>query len=272
MGIENMNGGNTVMSNRHPFLSNVSPRVMFWDGEMQIHAANQNEFVYTKNWGGPFFGGFSQVIETFNDTEEPRRLKPVNIYYHFYSAVTLGSLRALEKVHDWALERPLHSMTAVDYARLIRDSYNTKIYQSAPRTWILVNQGIQKTFRVEAKQGIPDLLASSGVIGYVPYKDQLFIHTDGSHVCTLVLADAPKQRIYLESSQGEISWKALGSNKVEFSVSELRPSHTIVFGGCPAGQKWRATVNDKDSEITADAKGKLTLPLSGNAKVVLLPQ
>lgn len=272
MGIENMNGGNTVMSNRHPFLSNVSPRVMFWDGEMQIHAANQNEFVYTKNWAGPFFGGFSQVIETFNDTEEPRRLKPVNIYYHFYSAVTLGSLRALEKVHDWALERPLHSMTAVDYARLVRDSYHTKIYQSAPRTWILVNQGMQKTFRVDAKQGVPDLFASSGVIGYVKFKDQLFIHTDGSHVCTLVLADAPKPRIYLESSQGEISWKALGSNKVEFSVTELRPSHTIVFGGCPAGQKWKANINDKGSEIIADAQGKLTLPLSGNAQVLLLPQ
>lgn len=267
MGVENMNGGNTVMSKRHPFLSNVSPRVMQWDGELQIHAANQNEFVYTKNWNGPFFGGFAKVIETFDDTEEPRRVKPVNIYYHFYSALTLGSLRALDKVYEWAEARPLHSMTAVDYARLIRDSYETRIYSAGPKTWLLVNQGRQRTFRIEASLGVPDMKACKGVSGFRKVKQWIYVHTDGSPCSTLALAVSPEPRLHLESSQGEISWKELNESKAVFSIIDLHPKHVVVLAGVKPASVWKAVINGADRTLKADSEGRLEIELSGNAEV-----
>ena len=128
LGVENMNGGNTVISRRHSWIANVAPRVMLWDDQLQIHAANQNEFVYTNDWKGPFFGGFSQVIDTFERTDAPRRLKPVNIYYHFYSASRLGALRSLQKVYKWCVDQDLHAMTASEFAKLTRDSYRTQLF------------------------------------------------------------------------------------------------------------------------------------------------
>ena len=269
MGIENMNGGNTVISKRHPFLSNISPRVMQWDGELQIHAANQNEFVYTKNWAGPYFGGFAQVLETFAVTDAPRRVKPVNIYYHFYSAVTLGSLRALEKVHDWSLSQPLHSMTAVDYARLVRDSYSTKIYQTGPQSWSLINQGQQRTFRLKAGNGVPDLAASKGVVGYRIMGDALYVHTKGNTVTQLVLTPTPTPHLFLESSQGEIQWQELNPQRAKFTVTELRPDHTLVMAGSPPDKAWKATINKTTSEVKADAQGRLELKLTGSVAIQL---
>jgi hypothetical protein len=272
MGIENMNGGNTVMSRRHPFVSNVSPRIMQWDGELQIHAANQNEFVYTRNWKGPFYGGFTKVVETFESTEKPRRLKPVNIYYHFYSSATLGALKALEKVHDWCLERPLHSMTAVDYSRLVRDSHQTRIYSAGPRTWLLVNKGRQRTFRIDAAQGIPDMTQSSGVTGFRRIDGWIFVHTSGSPVTRLVLADQPPKHLHLESSQGELAWKELSAKRAEATVTELRPHHEIVFGGVEPGSSWQAKINGKATVARADKEGRITLSLSGSAHLILEPE
>ncbi len=269
MGIENMNGGNTVISKRHPYLANVSPRVMLWDGELQIHAANQNEFVYTKNWTGPYYGGFAQVLETFAATEEPRRLKPVNIYYHFYSAVTIGSLRALEKIHDWVLSQPLHSLPAVAYARIARDSYGTKIYQSGASAWLLVNQGHQRTFRLDDVQGLPDLAACSGVTGYRKVGSALYVHTKGERVTQVVLAAQPAPRLHLESSQGEISWQELSPRKAQFTVSELRPKHQVVLAGSAPKQSWQLKLNKVSSTVTADADGRIVLDLSGDAAVSL---
>ncbi len=271
MGVENMNGGNTVMSKSHPFLSNVSPRVMLWDGRLQIHAANQNEFVFTRNWKGPFFGGFSQVIETFDATEEPRRLKPVNVYYHFYSAATLGALKAVENVYSWALERPLHSMTAVDYARMVRDSYHTEIYRSGSRKWLLVNQGRQRTFRLDAAHGVPDMPACRGVTGFCRSRDWLYIHTNGSPVVVLSLTDAPARHLFLESSQGEVTWKELTADKAVCSVTELRPQHTFILGGATPGSSWKVGINRTQTVLKANHHGKIILNLQGNAEITVIP-
>ena len=98
------------------------------------------------DWRGPFYGGFRDVIDTFKRTESPRRLKPVNIYYHFYSASRIGALRALREVYDWSVAQPLHDMTASEFAKLTRDSRATRILQTDERSWCVVNDGKLRTF------------------------------------------------------------------------------------------------------------------------------
>jgi hypothetical protein len=45
----------------------------------------QNENVYTNLWISPFWG-YINVIQTFELIENPRRLKSISIYYHFYTS------------------------------------------------------------------------------------------------------------------------------------------------------------------------------------------
>ncbi|MEZ5739794.1 MAG: endo alpha-1,4 polygalactosaminidase [Burkholderiaceae bacterium] len=92
-GLLNMNGGDTTISRQYPTLTRVAPMSLRKDGLLQVYAPNQNENVYTNDWTGPFYG-FERVIETFEMTEAPLRLKPINIYYHTYAASKTSSIKA----------------------------------------------------------------------------------------------------------------------------------------------------------------------------------
>lgn len=271
IGVENLNGGNTTISKRHPYLSNISPRVMTWDGELQVFAAVQNEFVYTRNWKGPFFGGFRQVGETFALSETPRRLKPVNLYYHFYSAATPGALKALTEAHDWVMARPLHSMTSVAFAKTARDAWATKIYRAGPSRFTLANEGHARTFRLPAEGPVPDLQASRGVTGFVREGGSLYVHTGGGPFTELVLAPAPEPRLHLESSEAEIAFTRLEKAGAAFTTEDFKPDYGVVLAGVEPGSAWQAVVNGTTRRLTADAAGRLPLRLGGHASVQLEP-
>jgi hypothetical protein len=141
-GLLNMNGGDTVATRRNPTLSLVAPMSIRKEGWLQIYAPNQNENVYTNLWTGPFFG-FEQVIETFEITEEPLRLKPINIYYHTYAASKGASIVALRRVYDWALARPVHPVFASEYIRKVLDFEDMAIGRevAGARRWRIAGSG-----------------------------------------------------------------------------------------------------------------------------------
>lgn len=268
MGVENMNGGTTVLSRLYPGISSVAPRHTFWDDEMQVFAANQNEFMYANGWLGPFFGGFANLIDTFERTGSPRRLKPVNVYYHFYSATYLSSLRALEKILNWCMEQPLHAVTAKQYAAAVRDAYDTRIYEAGAKHWILSNAGDLRTLRLPAGAGFPDMARSKGLTGYIRDGDALYIHTRGEPVVEVVLTGQPVPHLHLASCTAEVLFKTLTADKADFSVQDLRPVRAT-FSGIPAMAKCDVLVNDQPIRLQADAEGILTLNLPPAAKVAL---
>ncbi|MBI5855777.1 MAG: bifunctional glycoside hydrolase 114/ polysaccharide deacetylase family protein [Nitrospirae bacterium] len=118
--VYNFNGGKTLMTRTNPSLTAVAPLGLKKGEFFQVFAPNQNENEYTNLWTGPFYG-FERVIETFELTEKPRRLKPINIYYHFYSGTKKASLRALQKVYDWALAQLVSPVSVSDYAKKVVD-------------------------------------------------------------------------------------------------------------------------------------------------------
>ena len=275
LGIENMNGGNTIVSRLYPGISGTAPRVMPWGDELQIHAANQNEFMYANGWQGPFFGGFADVIDTFERTETGRRTKPVNVYYHFYSATSLSSLRALEKIHRWCQDQQLHSITALQYAHIAKDAWRTKIYEVGPRHWLLANQGDLRTFRLPSYLGRPDMARSKGISGYTVHQGSVYIHTLGNTSTELVLTDEPggpvtaeTARLRLDSSTAEIEFAELDPLKATFSVADLRPVE-VEFAGLQPKRVSCGGSNSSISRVTADEQGHVKLFLPPSAKVTL---
>ena len=241
LGLENMNGGDTMISRRNASTTRISPRVMEWDGQLQIYAAVQNEVVFTHGFEGPRFGGYVNVIKTFEKTEVPRRLKPVNIYYHFFSADRGEGLMALEKVHDWAMGQPLHAVEAVEYVRIVRDSWSTRIYQLSPQQWRIVNKGHCRTLRRDDDGWVPDLSRSPGVVGYRRHEGWQYITTDGRGSVDLTLDKAPAPHLMLVESSGPLNFEKLEATRAVFTVSDYRPV-SVVMGGLKAGSRitWRS--------------------------------
>jgi polysaccharide biosynthesis protein PelA len=273
-----MNGGNTIASRLYPGIAGVAPRVVQWGDELQINAANQNEFMYANGWSGPFYGGFADVIDTFERTETPRRLKPVNVYYHFYSATSLSSLRALEKIHHWCQQQPLHPVDAADFARLTADAHRARTYQLGPRHWLLSSGGHLRSYRLPADLGVPDLARCRGVTGYTSAGDALFISTDGSPRVELQLTQAkpepPAPRdayLQLVSCTNDLRFEENDGWRATFTASAGHPSQTaeLHFAGLPAKASCDLLIGQKASTVTTDAQGHLHLSLPQNTRVTL---
>jgi hypothetical protein len=275
LGMENMNGGDTIVSRLYPGIGGVAPRVTAWDDELQINAANQNEFMYANGWQGPFYGGFAKVIDTFERTESPRRLKPVNVYYHFYSAMNLSSLRALEKIYRWCMEQPLHPVTALAFAQQTRDAWRTRVFDAGPRHWHVVNDGHCRTLRLPKSAGVPDMAQCSGVTGWSEQGASVYVSLNGQAVTNLVLTDAKaaplaanEAHLYLHASDSEIEFTKLEAWRAEF-VMRWEGESDVTFGGLPAGVTGVLYVNDQQRSVTTDERGFLNLSLPRAARVRL---
>lgn len=186
-GLLNMNGGDTGISKREPYLSLVSPLGIDKHGYFQVYAPFQNENYYTNEWKGPYFA-FRNVIQAFELTEHPRRLKPIDIYYHFYSASKYASKKALDDVYRWAMKQETTPIFASEYIKSVLDFRKMAIAYDG-KGWILKGNGDLTTLRFKGNVK-PDLAKSKGVIGYKydPRQKITYIHLDSSGEYYIILS------------------------------------------------------------------------------------
>lgn len=201
-GLLAMNGGDTLITRSLPSLTAVAPLGIPKGDGFHVFAPNQNENVYTNNWTGPFYG-FERVIETFEMTETPRRLKPVNIYYHTYAASKLASLKSLHKIYDWALKQPLHPVFASDYIQSVHD-FNATTLSREGASWHIRTGPALRTLRIDNSQGYPDMLRSRHIAGFKQQGDVRYLHLSGPQA-ELVLSPQAPTLPYLVEANGKIS-------------------------------------------------------------------
>ena len=201
LGVMNMNSGDTVATSQHPTVTQVEGLGLERDGLFQVFAPNQNENTYTNNWTGPF-SGFERVIETFEFTEKPRRLKPINIYFHTYITTKLASMRSLDKVFAYALAQETTPVFASDYARKAEAFLHTAVARTATG-WRIRGAGQLRTLRAPAVLGPPDLVASQAVAGFKENSDGRYVHLAGSSA-ELVFSPQGKTSVRLDSANATI--------------------------------------------------------------------
>jgi polysaccharide biosynthesis protein PelA len=217
-GYLNMNGGDTLITNSNNTWTAIAAQGVRKDGWYQVYAPNQNENVYTNEWHGPYYG-FQRVIETFKLTEAPYRFKPVDIYYHFYSASKPASLAALHKVYRWALTQPLTHVYASQYIRKVLDFENMTLARDLSSGDLLVRSGRDlRTLRLPPNAAVPSLRASSGVAGVAagPSGQYLILATAETRLSAQQDAIAP---VYIQDANGTISDLI---RQEQGGVSELR--------------------------------------------------
>jgi len=247
-GLLNMNGGETLITRANPTLTAVAPLGLDRDGSFQVYAPMQNENRYTNLWTGPFYG-YERVIETFELTEKPRRLKPINIYYHTYSASKPASLRALQRVYNWALKQPVLPVYASTYIRKVLDFNELGIAREGDG-WRIDGGNEVRTLRITPDMGYPDLARSRGVLGWKDTGESRYVHLAGGTSSYLVLADKPARLPYLIESNARITLTSKGWKLDAAQPIEIR------FG---QASSCRYRINGKAVETRTAGDGSLTL-------------
>lgn len=221
-GLLNMNGGYTSITRSEPTLTAVGSLGIEKNGFLQVYAPITNENIYTNLWRGPYYG-FERVIESFEMTETPRRLKAVDIYYHTYSATKQAGLKALHKVFAWSETQELHPVFASEYIRKVQDFQNMSLAREG-NGWRVRGNGNLRTLRLPASLGTPDMRTAKGVAGFNPGNEGNYLHLTGSAAW---FASSPQaSRLpYLYDANGRLDeWQQDASRgQLQFSLTAHQP-------------------------------------------------
>lgn len=226
-GLFNMNGGDTTATLAHPTMTQVEGLGLARGAHYQVFAPNQNENVYTNEWTGPYYG-FERVIETFEFTEKPRRLKPINIYFHTYLLTKRAGMLSFDRIMQYALRQEITPVHAADYARKVLDFQNYVVART-PTGWRVRGAGDLRTLRVPAALGSPDLARSRAVAGYRDGAEGRYVHL-ASQAAELELAPAERAAPRLVSANARIAaydsapgrqrWTFQGEVALEFTLAD----------------------------------------------------
>lgn len=232
-GVMNLNGGDTLITRSNPSLTAVAPQGVMKDGYYQVFAPNQNEEMYTQLWQGPFYG-FRRVLETFDMTERPLRLKPIDVYYHFFTGTKLASLKALETVYSQVAAEPINPVFVSEYAHKVLDTQQMSVAREADGRWVIRSAGQLRTVRLAPGEA-PDLRDAEGVAGFLPGPGGVYVHLSGSEAKFRVISLADAERLplpRLASANGRIDNVVRTADGLRFELSAHVAPH---FAVAPAG-------------------------------------
>jgi hypothetical protein len=220
-GILTMNGGDTTISKTYPWLGHIAPFGLQREEYWQIYTGQQNENVYTNEWLGPYWG-YREVIETFEMTDKPRRLKPINIYYHLYSGSRVASLNALDEVYSWAIKQKTSKLYASQYIKKARGFYATSIAK-IDGGYEIRNSGYLRTVRFDKRVDV-DIKSSKGVAGFVYENGRTYITLDRSIEHKIKFSQNSTTSPYLIDSNG---WVERVSHRDKSYSFELKSNISI---------------------------------------------
>jgi hypothetical protein len=224
---------------------------------LQVFAPNQNENVYTNNWTGPFYG-YQRVIETFELTESPRRLKPINIYYHVYSASKAASLNALHRVYAWALAQPVVPVHASDYARKVLDFHRAAIardWRESRLTWRVRSGDDLRTLRLPADAAV-SLADSRNLAGSAPGPAGRYLHLTAAEATVVAGAD-PDPPVQVREAAGRIDDFERSAGGIRFALSAYTDSRFTLS----AARHCRARIDGRDAAPVSSRGDELTYEL-----------
>jgi hypothetical protein len=180
LGLRNLNGGDSRFDPDYPSISYLSAISRVAGAERQIYAANANDYIYTTDGGpGGRDHGFLHLEATVNATENPRRLKPINVYYHMFAGEKASQLQGVRHHLDLARQAPIVPIAASHYAAIADGFFGTRITALGDSSWIVQNRGALQTVRFDDVAELSvDFARSVGVIGQQRKGSTLYVALD----------------------------------------------------------------------------------------------
>ena len=270
-GILNMNGGDTVFDQAHDSLFTVSGLYRKVGDQYQIYTGQANENILTNLWTGPFWG-FANILETMDRTEHPRRLKPIDVYYHFYSAEKLASLNALKQVYQWTMAQPVAPVFTSQYIKMVLGFTTARIRMLKPKHYEVSNYGQCTTMRFASDSPPPDLRYCVNVTGWVRHPQGLYVSLDAETDKALIVftGNGGQSQPFVQQATGTISglhwdretlkfhYQGWGSGWIE--LAGMSPDKEYAFTG--AGQTGKARAGKNGIlRLKNASSGEMTLQL-----------
>ena len=277
-GLYNLNGGDPIMDGQFPSYLHLAPPIHQVGKYPQYFTSASNEYILTEEWKAPYHR-WANVIQTFRNTDAPRRIYPINVYYHFYIAQKKPAMVAMKRILDWVVRQRTAPLWVSQYVDVVRDFAHMRIGRlPGAESWRVLNSGYCRTVRFDRLDRHLDLSRSRGVLGYsrLPAQGALYVHLDESHDHTIVLSSSIPRRPYLRLSSAYLRDVSVTRQRATLTMRGIGRKHLSLANMSPhrAYAVWARNEEGKELKArrTADSQGTLSWDggINGeNIKVVL---
>ena len=220
-----MNGGDTRFDPEFHSYAWVAPPGRQVGSLRQVYSSDSNENTYTNLWKERYFG-FRYLPETWQHTETPLRVKPVNLYFHMYSGEKEASLRAVIENLRSARTQELAPVAASRYAAIVDGFCSASIVALGARRWRIDNRDGLDTVRFDRADGESvDFAKSSGVIGERHFQGSLYVALDSADRSPVVALARGRRTSapYLIQSRWQISKLRVEGARFQFEAGGFGP-------------------------------------------------
>ncbi|MCQ4315667.1 bifunctional glycoside hydrolase 114/ polysaccharide deacetylase family protein [Pseudomonas zhaodongensis] len=247
-GLANVNGGTTILTHARPSLTGLSPLIRPTAGGVQYYAPIINENLYTNLWQGPYYG-FRDVLETFELTDGPRRLRGLHLYYHFYSATKQASIRTMKEIYRSMLAEQPISLWMSQYITRMHGLHQASLARLADGRWQIRAMDGLRTLRLDPSLGWPDLARSQGVAGVRDLPQGRYVHLSSSGAVLALRGERDPRPALEQANLPLLGWDYLDENRVKLSFAGEMPLRFSVraVGRCSldvAGKRYQAVKAD----------------------------
>lgn len=230
LGIGNINPGR-LMNDYNKSLSAILPLGLSSGPYFQVFAPinNDKESIGDTN----VFYALISIMDALKFTDAPRRLKPLNIYLHFYEVTQKGGVKALKELYDWALAQPVMNIYASEYFSKVIDFRQLLLFKKEDG-WLFQTQDELREIRIPKSQGYPDLGRSRNVIGYNSHNGDNYLHLgpggeslvyftkDKPTLPYLIEANARITRFEREKDKKDIHFSLKGHQPLRFAFANMQ--------------------------------------------------
>lgn len=234
-GLGNMNGGGATITRSQPTLSNIWPMGIPKGDYFQVYAAQSNEEDFTHNWKGPYFG-FERVVESYQLTDLPRRIKPIDMYYHPYIVTKAAGAKSLHTVYQWVLKQPTHAIHGYQYFRSVNDWRQATVARRLAGGWRLRSGAELRQWTQPATAVAPQLAQCQNVAGWNEHGEQRYLHATAGQV---IVQSGPTDKAVprlIEANADITRWAVQADGSVQLSLQGYLPVEAVFQ--LPAG--WAA--------------------------------
>ncbi len=214
--LTHIGGGFVQFDAEYPSLLFVYPLGRKPEGKIQIYSSANAENIYTHGWSNRFYG-FQYLPETLKNTETPRRIKPILLYYHSYSGEFLSSLHAVLKNIEYIRSTHPIAIQTSRFCHLAEGFYSIEIEPLSSSSWKFHHRKGLQTIRFDHAHQVVDFPNSHGILGYKEYQGSLYVHLDPAiEEPILALGEGPPTP-HLEESSWEIWDLKMSPSQISFS-------------------------------------------------------
>ncbi len=197
-----LSASQTQITRAHQSVTAISAAMRPVGTQLHAYAPVASENAYTNFWRGPFHG-FRRVIETFELTDSPRRLKPIGVHYHFYSGTKRSSVAALRDVYDWVETQETVGVSIRHYASMVQGFHSGVVARDLDGAWRLLGFGELRTVRLPTALGWPDLGKSPSVVAVRDLPQGRYV-SFSTHEPRLVLGSGPSSAPHVVRANARI--------------------------------------------------------------------